>query len=562
MIYIDPPFNTGARSWRYNNRFVDANDGYRHSKWLSFMEKRLRLARGLLKPDGVLVVMIDEHESHRLGVLLQDLFRDVDHQTVTIMVNPSGIAMEGRFSRVDEYAHIVYFGDSGTLSRPDDMLSSLGYDEKPQSSGRSPWQSLLRRGAEWTAEARPNLVYPIAVDPASERVLGVGQSAAESGSFAFDRGLTIGGAPVAWPIRRDGTLGIWRIGKELLLGLMSSGMTRCGKYDKNRGTYPVSYLSELQREQIEHGLLEAIPGKGDPLDPPRPMELRTTEDPLRRVFSMWRRPRHAAGNHGSEVLRHLLGRRRAFDYPKSLYAVRDMLDALTADKPDAMILDFFAGSATTLHAVCLLNASDGGRRRTVLVTNNELSERDDRDARKSGYLPGDAEYESRGVFEAVTRPRIEAALSGRRPGGEPATGFRYPPLYGLDITPADGFPDERVEFFRLEYMDPEEADAVQHGRLAPLLWLSAGASGPLPEVGGNWSIPEGTGCAVLFDAGQLSLFADEVRERPEITQVWIHNDGLDVDRAVVNGMFPTATVGLLPDDHRLRIDDRLSGSLG
>ena len=111
-------------------------------------------------------------------------------------------------------------------------------------------------------------------------------------------------------------------------------------------------------------------------------------------------------------------------------------------------------------------------------------------------------------------------------------------------------------------MDPEEADAVQHGRLAPLLWLSAGASGPLPEVGGNWSIPEGTGCAVLFDAGQLSLFADEVRERPEITQVWIHNDGLDVDRAVVNGMFPTATVGLLPDDYRLRIDDRLSGSLG
>ena len=104
-----------------------------------------------------------------------------------------------------------------------------------------------------------------------------------------------------------------------------------------------------------------------------------------------------------------------------------MLDALTADKPDAMILDFFAGSATTLHAVCLLNASDGVRRRTVLVTNNELSERDDRDARKSGYLPGDAEYESRGVFEAVTRPRIEAALSGRRPGGEPATGFRYPP---------------------------------------------------------------------------------------------------------------------------------------
>ena len=275
---------------------------------------------------------------------------------------------------------------------------------------------------------------------------------------------------------------------------------------------------------------------------------------------MWRRPRHAAGNHGSEVLRHLLGRRQAFDYPKSLYAVRDMLDALTADKPDAVILDFFAGSATTLHATCLLNAQDGGRRRTVLVTNNELSERDDREARNSGYLPGDAEYESRGVFEAVTRPRIQAALSGRRPDGEPVTGFRYPSVYGLDITPADGFPDERVEFFRLEYMDPEETDAGQHGRLAPLLWLSAGASGPLPGADGDWSIPEGAGCAVLFDADELSSFADVVRERPEITQVWIHNDGLDVDRTVVEAMFPSATVGLLPDDYRLHVERVLNGA--
>ncbi|MCY4374064.1 MAG: DNA methyltransferase [Spirochaetaceae bacterium] len=559
LIYIDPPFNTGARSWRYNNRFVDSNDGYRHSKWLSFMEKRLQLARRLLTASGVLVVMIDEHESHRLGVLLQDLFPDAAHQTITIMTNPAGIATVGRFSRVDEYAHVVFFGDSGADARPDDLLTPL-YDEGHllAAGGKSPWQSLLRRGSSWAAEKRPNLVYPIAVDPSSGRVVAVGETARERDSYEFDPDLTIEGYPVAWPIRNDGTLGIWRIGRELLQDLMSQGMVRSGMYDGKRRTYPVSYLSETQRAQIESGLLEVVPTSGEELDPPVPLDLRYAHPPDRRVFTMWHRSRHAAGNHGSEVLRGLLGIRQAFDYPKSLYAVRDMLDALTANKPDALILDFFAGSGTTLHATCLLNAQDGGRRRTVLVTNNELSDRADRDARDLGNLPGDPEYESRGVFEAVTRPRIEAALSGQRPDGEPVAGFRYPPGYGLDVAPADGFPSERVEFFSLDHLDPEEVDAASAGRLEPLLWLHAGAIGSPPQDGLPWSIPECAGCAVLFDAGKLRSFAAEVKKRPEITHVWIHNDGLDVDRPVVSGMFQSVAVGLLPDDYRSRIERVLS----
>ena len=76
-IYIDPPFNTGAHDWKYNNRYVDAADGWRHSKWLSFIEKRLRLAKRLLKRDGVLIVAIDEHEVHHLGMLLEKMFPEV-----------------------------------------------------------------------------------------------------------------------------------------------------------------------------------------------------------------------------------------------------------------------------------------------------------------------------------------------------------------------------------------------------------------------------------------------------------------------------------------------------
>src|SRR5579872_5423103 len=85
-IYIDPPFNSGATDWMYNNRFVDKNDLYRHSKWLSFMEKRLKLAGRLLKADGVLVVAIDENEVHHLGMLLEQVFRDARRQMVSICI--------------------------------------------------------------------------------------------------------------------------------------------------------------------------------------------------------------------------------------------------------------------------------------------------------------------------------------------------------------------------------------------------------------------------------------------------------------------------------------------
>ncbi len=94
-IYIDPPYNTGDKSWKYNNRFVDENDQYRHSKWLSFMEKRLRLARHLLKRDSVLVVTIDEHEVHHLGVLLEQLFPEARRQMVTIVNNAAGVTQGG-----------------------------------------------------------------------------------------------------------------------------------------------------------------------------------------------------------------------------------------------------------------------------------------------------------------------------------------------------------------------------------------------------------------------------------------------------------------------------------
>ncbi len=112
-IYIDPPYNTGARDWKYNNDYVDTDDAYRHSKWLAMMERRLRLAKRLLNPDSsVLVVTIDEKEYLRLGLLLQQIFEGCRVQMVSVTISPRGTNRASEFSRVDEYAYFVFVGSA------------------------------------------------------------------------------------------------------------------------------------------------------------------------------------------------------------------------------------------------------------------------------------------------------------------------------------------------------------------------------------------------------------------------------------------------------------------
>ena len=110
-IYIDPPYNTGDRSWKYNNDYVDSNDSYRHSKWLSMMKKRLLLAKKLLNPqDSVLIVTIDEKEYLRLGCLLEELFPESNIQMVSSVINSAGVSRGEEFSRSNEFLFFIKFG--------------------------------------------------------------------------------------------------------------------------------------------------------------------------------------------------------------------------------------------------------------------------------------------------------------------------------------------------------------------------------------------------------------------------------------------------------------------
>jgi adenine-specific DNA-methyltransferase len=517
-IYIDPPYNTGAKDWKYNNRYVDGTDAWRHSKWLAMMEKRLALARRLLRTDGVLVVTIDEHEVHHLGMLLEALFPDADRQLVTIVINPKGVTRPGtvRFSRVEEYAFFCFLGDAHISGRGDDLLTpGVSEDDPVTSVGRRPrWKGLLRSGTNARRSDRVHMFYPVLIDPDRRAVVGAGDPLYEVDP---DPEAQIGGYSAAWPIRSDGSWGNWGVGPATLRQLIDQGFVSVGSYDASRKTWPLSYLSEDLRAQLAAGVLDVA--TYDKLR--NVVDVVYTEEGSRRLKTVWHRTRHDAGVGGSDILRALLGSERVFDFPKSVYAVRDTLAALTRHRPDALILDFFGGSGTTLHATMMLNAEDGGTRRCVLVTNNEVDDATAKRLRARRAYPGDDTWEAEGIFEAVTRPRVEAAISGRRKDGSAVPG-----TYVGGRPYSDGFA-ESAEFYRLTYLDPDEVDlGWQFEAILPALWLRSGAIGERPEFkpDGSMAIPEGSNFAVLFEESAIREFATKVSTNRALTDVYLVTD--------------------------------------
>ncbi|MDP1895617.1 MAG: DNA methyltransferase [Hydrogenophaga sp.] len=404
-IYIDPPYNTGARDWKYNNDYVDGNDGWRHSKWLAFMEKRLKLAKRLLKPDtGVLIVTIDEHEVHHLGMLLEREFPEAWRQLVTIVINQKGVA-QGRLSRAEEYALFCFNPGVTLAAHHDDLLSPDRGDSKRFQAPR--WEWLLRGGTNSRREDRYGLFFPITVDPVQRKIIAIGDPLPADQQPDLSN---LGDRRTAWPLRTDGALGNWRVSPPTLRLLLAKGYVKLGGFDEARGTWTVLYLGEKARNQIEAGVIEVAARD----DVTGEVTVRYTETQQRSIKTVWHRATHDAGTYGSSLLRGILGEGGKFSFPKSLYSTRDAVAAVVRDRPNALILDFFAGSGTTLNAVNLLNATDGGQRRCILVTNNEVSAEESASLSARGLHPGDAEWEAQGICRSVTWPRSKYTILGRR----------------------------------------------------------------------------------------------------------------------------------------------------
>ena len=491
VVYIDPPYNSRAKDWKYNNDYVDPADGYRHSKWLAMMERRLIITKELLNPEtGVLIVTIDDKELHRLALLLEQIFPESDIQMITSVISAKGAIRAGKFSRVEEHIFIVSLGKPKAISWYRNMLDPVKDDGTDVANIE--WLGLRRREPSSKRGTRPNQFYPIFVCKENGYLHSVGDAIDDD----VDRNSVDvpEGTIALWPLKPDGTEMLWGLTPKVLSkNWKEKGFARVNSWKKNEGRGTVQYLPSGTIAQIENGSISITGNKRDgsvlgtvAVDEDNP--------PPKRI---WNLPSHNAETGGTNILSSLIPN-RAFPYPKSLYAVEDCLRFFIENNEAAVILDFFSGSGSTAHAVMRINKLYGGHRQCISITNNEVAADEHKALREAGLRPGDDEWEQWGICDYITKPRIKAAIMGQTPDGDPIKGdYKFTDEFPM----AEGF-EENAEFFTLTYETPV---AVSHNlafqRIAPLLWMRAGSQGrridALPEKG--WAVVETYGLITNLD---------------------------------------------------------------
>jgi adenine-specific DNA-methyltransferase len=250
VIYIDPPYNSGAKDWKYNNDYVEGDDLYRHSKWLAFMERRLLVARQLLNPkESVLIVTIDEKEYLRLGLLLEQVFPEARMQMVSSVINRKGVARAKGFSRVDEYLFFVSIGDASVQPAPLDVLG-LGVGITKE---RLPdiWNPVMRRGSNAERTHSEGCFYPIYIDEKSERIVEIGEAIGPGNSRSDAPSRP--GLFATWPIRRNGDEGVWQMTPANLRKRMSDGFVKLGRKNPKNGMWTVNYLITKDIKRVKEG---------------------------------------------------------------------------------------------------------------------------------------------------------------------------------------------------------------------------------------------------------------------------------------------------------------------
>jgi adenine-specific DNA-methyltransferase len=461
LIYIDPPYNTGNEGWIYNDRYVADQDRAKSSKWLSFMERRLLIARDLLKPTGVIIVAVDDGEQARLKILMDQVFGDQNF-LANIIWQGSG-KNDARYTAGGVDYMLVYARDEPSLAEHEIRWRVIkpGLDVALEAAAEA-WEESNHDPVDATRRYRSAL-----------RAL---RSQLEPAVFRYDQidahGRVFQAGDLSSPNPRE----------NLKYDVIHPITGRAVKMPQNGWRFDASAMAErLADDRILFG----------PDETTTPRLKRLLIDQAEQVpyptFTMPRMP-------GSKRLEQILGDRR-FPYPKDHAILMRWFRAVAPS--DAVVLDFFGGSGSTTEAVLRLNAEDGGTRQSILVTNNEVGAKQARDLRKAGHHPGDPEWESMGVFEYVTRPRITTVVTGKRPDGS---------VY------SDGLA-ANVDFLKLTYLDP---GMVRRGRefeaIAPLLWLEGGARGERiaeePEDG--WALTEYYG--ILFSVDAMAPFAAAVSD--------------------------------------------------
>jgi adenine-specific DNA-methyltransferase len=346
VIYIDPPYNTGkAKEWKYNDRYVDENDGYRHSKWLNFMEKRLRLASNLLKDDGVIFISINNYEASQLKLLADKILgENCFVEQLTIVSSANGMGGKEGFANNHEYC-LCYKKSPEKNFRFKGLAQTSAYKEKynkTDKGGKYKMDGLLRKKGEGARRKdSPGCYYPLYYNKISHEVV-LDQNA----NFIE-----------VYPKLPNGNDGRWVWSKDFAKDRLHR------LYASEKGTiYVKDYYHEDLREKPKS------------------------------VFNKSQYLTNIATNEIKEIF----NGEKKFDTVKPIGFIVDLLDCTTSD--NSIILDFFAGSGTTGHAVLELNKRDNGKRKFVLCTNNEGN-----------------------ICEQVTYPRLQKIIKGYKFKGKDKT---------------------------------------------------------------------------------------------------------------------------------------------
>jgi adenine-specific DNA-methyltransferase len=350
-IYIDPPYNTGAKNWLYNNDYVDKDDSYRHSKFISFMEHRMKLAKRLLSPKGILICAIDDYEVHNVRHLLDEVFGQENRLgTIVVVHNPRGRNDDRFIATMHEYM-LIYAKDFNQASINFFPLNDKDIAAYNKTDGISNFNEtgFIRTGNNSLRTERPNLYYPIYYNILKDRL----QLEEDTNCIKL------------LPINGKGEERTWRWGKETFQDLKDTELF----VRQVKGEYKI-----FKKRRITN-----IEGK--------------------KPKTVWTESKYDASSNGIMLLQEIFDGKNPFPYPKSFYALLDTLQISTSE--DSIILDFFAGSGTTLHATMSLNATDGGNRQCILVTNNENN-----------------------ICEEVTYERNKRVINGyKKPKGESVNGL-------------------------------------------------------------------------------------------------------------------------------------------
>lgn len=428
VIYIDPPYNTGAKDWKYNNNYVDSNDSYRHSKWLSMMSSRLQSAKRLLKEDGVLVCAVDENELNRLGLLLEEIFLGRELHCITIVHNPRGVQGKN-FSYTHEYAYFVL--PSGIKTIGHRKIKDEDID----------WRNLRDNGGESLRTDARNCFYPIIVR--AKKVFGFG-NVVPNEKHPKQQTIKEGDKFYVYPIDRQGIERKWRYARqsvEDIKNLLRAKETKNG------------YEIELGKD---YGTVRTV----------------------------WQDSRYDANEHGTKLV-HALVPKTHFDFPKSLYTVYDCIASILYERKGGIVLDYFAGSGTTGHAVALLNKEDGGNRKFILCTNNE-----------------------NGIAQEVCYPRIGAVIKGNK---------EYE-----DITGIAG----NLKYFKTDFVDSATTDKNKKkliDKSAEMLCLKEDCFEEIKK-GQSFRIfknPQEKYLGIIYDDGGIINFKKEVKKLKKNFVVYI-----------------------------------------